>query len=406
MSAPPVPRAIVIAHRGASALLPEHTLAAYRRAVLDGADFIEPDLVVTRDGHLVARHENALSETTNVAEVLRFASRRTTKVIDGITVHDWFAEDFTLAELKELRARERIPGVRPGNTAYTDETIPTLREIIGLVRDMEAQGRRVGIYPEIKHPTFFAREGRHLDGRPIARSLGRLLVEVLVDEGFTDAQRVYVQSFELAPLLDLAREVMPRAGVAFPLIQLFGDLTPQPAGAADDGDAAFRRPWDVVAHARGEAPLAKVYGDLADALALGPDTTWADLATAPALAAMARHYAAGIGVWTTSLLPRTVTHPQAPVRTTLTGAVHPVLARARAAGLAVHAYTLRPEAPFLTRYPDGRVRSPAGEVVQLLGLGVSGVFADHPAIARRGRAVYESLAGGGTGEAAAAPTPP
>ncbi|MGE3984658.1 MAG: glycerophosphodiester phosphodiesterase family protein, partial [Dehalococcoidia bacterium] len=151
-------RPLIIAHRGASAYRPEHTLASYALAIEMGADFIEPDLVATRDGELVARHENEISGTTDVASRPEFAARRTTKQIDGVTMTGWFTEDFTLAELKTLRARERLPELRPANTAFDGEfPIPTLQEIIDLVRGVELStpGRRVGIYPETKHPTYF-----------------------------------------------------------------------------------------------------------------------------------------------------------------------------------------------------------------------------------------------------------
>ncbi|MGH8501132.1 MAG: glycerophosphodiester phosphodiesterase family protein [Gammaproteobacteria bacterium] len=157
---------IVIGHRGASGFRPEHTLSAYAVAIKQGADFIEPDLVATKDGHLIARHENDLTGTTDVSEHPEFADRQTTKMIDGVEVTGWFSEDFTLAEIKTLRARERIPDVRPQNALFDDRfEIPTLEEVIRLVERTEAMtGRKVGIYPETKHPTFFAKEGRFLDG--------------------------------------------------------------------------------------------------------------------------------------------------------------------------------------------------------------------------------------------------
>src|SRR5688500_17705578 len=142
--APKASNVIVIAHRGASGERPEHTLAAYELAIAQGADFIEPDLVPTRDGVLVARHENEISGTTDDADRAEFAGRKATKAIDGQQVTGWFTEDFTLAELKTLRAKERLPKLRPDNTAYDGKfEIPTLAEVIAL-----AQKRGVGIYPE------------------------------------------------------------------------------------------------------------------------------------------------------------------------------------------------------------------------------------------------------------------
>ena len=167
--ATPITTIQVIGHRGASALRPEHTLASYQKAIDDGADVIEPDLVSTKDGVLVARHENEISGTTNVADVAAFAGRKTTKTIDGQSVTGWFTEDFTLVELKTLRARERIPSIRPSNTVYNDQfTIPTLDEIVALARDQSTRlGRNIAIYPETKHPTYFQSIGLPLEERLI-----------------------------------------------------------------------------------------------------------------------------------------------------------------------------------------------------------------------------------------------
>jgi glycerophosphoryl diester phosphodiesterase len=163
---------LVIGHRGASGYRPEHTLAAYKLAIEMGADYIEPDLVSTQDGVLVARHENEIGATTNVESHPEFADRRETKTIDGVSITGWFTEDFTLAELKTLRAEERIPQLRPANQAFDGlEQIPTLQEVIDL-----AQEHDVGIYPETKHPTYF-------DG--ISLSLEEPLVETLNQNGYT-----------------------------------------------------------------------------------------------------------------------------------------------------------------------------------------------------------------------------
>jgi glycerophosphoryl diester phosphodiesterase len=159
---------VVIGHRGASAYRPEHTLASYRLAIAMGADFIEPDLVSTRDHELVARHENDIAATTDVAAHPEFADRRTTKVIDGVSLTGWFAEDFTLAELRTLRAKERLPELRPANTAFDGlERIPTFQEVIDLAR---SEG--VGLYPETKHPTYFDGLGLSLE-EPLVETLRR-----------------------------------------------------------------------------------------------------------------------------------------------------------------------------------------------------------------------------------------
>src|SRR3954453_15453510 len=148
---------LVIGHRGASGYRPEHTLESYRLAAHLGADYIEPDLVSTRDGVLVARHENEVSGTTDVAERPELADRRPTKTIDGAALTGWFTEDLTLAELKSLRARERIPELRPANAEYDGRfEIPTFDEVLELRAELEAGlGRTVGVYPETKHPAHF-----------------------------------------------------------------------------------------------------------------------------------------------------------------------------------------------------------------------------------------------------------
>jgi len=191
------PRILIIAHRGASGERPEHTLLSYQLAIDQGADFIEPDLVSTRDGVLVARHENEISETTDIAIHPEFAARRTTKTIDGIPTTGWFTEDFTLAELRTLRAKERLPLLRPANKAYDGQAlIPTLDEIIALAKKASAAtGRTIGIYPETKHPTYFASIGLPLEP-------GLLAALKAADWDRADAP-VFIQSFDSASLTAL-----------------------------------------------------------------------------------------------------------------------------------------------------------------------------------------------------------
>jgi len=177
--------AIVIAHRGASGYRPEHTLASYELGARMGADYIEPDLVATRDGELVCRHENEISGTTDVGERPEFAGRRARKEIDGKVYEGWFTEDFTLAELKSLRARERIPDVRPDNAAFDDLEVPTLAEVLELAAELG-----VGVYPETKHPAYHRSLGLELEPR-----LAELLRDVAVP--------VYVQSFSADSLREL-----------------------------------------------------------------------------------------------------------------------------------------------------------------------------------------------------------
>ena len=186
---------IVIAHRGASGYRPEHTLAAYELGARQGADYIEPDLVATSDGELVARHENEISGTTDVAAHPEFADRRTTKEIDGKRYEGWFTEDFTLAELKTLRARERIADVRPANAEHDGRyEIPTFAEVLEL-----AERLGVGVYPETKHPAYHRGLGLELEPR---------LVEAL--RGATVP--VFVQSFDPASLRELPHPRVQLAG--------------------------------------------------------------------------------------------------------------------------------------------------------------------------------------------------
>ena len=211
---------LLIAHRGASGERPEHTLAAYERAIDEGADFIEPDLVLTKDGILVARHENEISGTTDIADHPEFADRKTTKTIDGAAVTGWFTEDFTLAELRTLRARERLPMLRPANTRFNDlYLIPTFEEILKLVRAKEAEaGRRIGLYPETKHPSYFAGIGLPHQAPMLA---------LLEQYGYlTEADPVFIQSFEVGNLQAL------RAATRLRLIQLI-DSTASPADRPD-----------------------------------------------------------------------------------------------------------------------------------------------------------------------------
>lgn len=219
----PLSRPIVIAHRGASGERPEHTIASYTRAIEEGADVIEPDLVPTKDGVLVARHENEISGTTDVAAHPEFAARRTTKTIDGQQLTGWFTEDFTLAELKTLRAKERLPQVRPANRAYDGkEAIPTLAEIIAL-----AKAHHVAIYPETKHPTYFASIGLGTDAPLVAQ---------LKAAGWDSPDSpVFIQSFEVANLKRLSHMTHLR------LIQLV-DGEGGPADGAAPSYAAMMTP--------------------------------------------------------------------------------------------------------------------------------------------------------------------
>ena len=198
-AAPPPRKPLVIAHRGASGERPEHTLMAYRLAIAEGADFIEPDLVITSDGHLVVRHENEIGGTTDVAKHPEFANRKRSKVIDGEKLDGWFTEDFTLAELKTLRARERLPALRKASAAFDGrEPIVTYQEVIDLAKaESRRRGRVIGTYPEMKHPSYFAGIGLAVEAR---------LADALKTNGLdSPTAPVFVQCFEVEPLRTFRR---------------------------------------------------------------------------------------------------------------------------------------------------------------------------------------------------------
>jgi glycerophosphoryl diester phosphodiesterase len=243
---------LLIAHRGASGERPEHTLASYERAIDQGADFIEPDLVLTKDGVLVARHENEISGTTDVADHPEFADRKATKRIDGINMVGWFTEDFTLAELRTLRARERLPDLRPANKRFNDlYLIPTFEEILKLVRAKEAEtGRRIGLYPETKHPSYFAGIGLPHQAA---------LLDLLSRYGYqTEADPVVIQSFEVGNLKAL------RSATRLRLVQLVdGEGGPADLPGTTYADKlTVQGLTDLAAYADGLGPSA---GQLLDA---------------------------------------------------------------------------------------------------------------------------------------------
>ncbi len=328
------PEIIVIGHRGASGFRPEHTIRSYRQAILQGADFIEPDLVPTKDGRLIARHENDLTMTTDVSDRPEFADRQTTKFIDGVAFTGWFSEDFTLAEIKTLRARERIPGIRPDNTRFDDRLqVPTLEEILRLVNEFEAnRGMKIGIYPETKHPTYFQSEGKFLDCAPINMSLGKMLIDTLVNEGFTDPKRIFIQSFEFENLIELQKVIMPSAGVDLPLVQLYGDITD---GSIQPG-SNFSRPYDMIFNAANGNDLTAIYGPLASLVDITDTTGYGDLVSEEVIQSIADMYAEGIGPGKDSFLLREPLEEPvdlngdgvAQVGARLTGEIHPLLSRA------------------------------------------------------------------------------
>ncbi|WP_407985639.1 glycerophosphodiester phosphodiesterase family protein [Pontixanthobacter gangjinensis] len=312
---------LIIAHRGASAERPEHTLAAYERAIDQGADYIEPDLVVTKDGVLVSRHENEISSTTDIASREEFADRRRSKTIDGQLTAGWFAEDFTLEELRTLRAKERLPGVRSQNVRYDGlYQIPTLEEVVKLVRAKQAEtGRKIGIYPELKYPEFLLQE----EGIDMVD----LLLSELRELGVTPDDPIFIQCFEIGPLQRLNKRS------AFKLVQLVKSYD----GPADE-----------------------------------PAMSYAEMITPTGLAAIAE-YADALGAEIPLIL-----------QSDGTATMLVANAKAAGIAGGVHAWTVRPENVFLPpalRLEGGE--NAQGNSVLLNELlrraGVTGIFTDDPA---------------------------
>jgi glycerophosphoryl diester phosphodiesterase len=379
---------IVIGHRGASGERPEHTLAAYELAIAQGADFIEPDLVTTKDHVLVARHENEISSTTDVADRPEFADRQTTKVVDGAELTGWFVEDFTLTELKTLRAKERIPEVRPDNTEFDGQfEVPTLTEIIDLVKRVEAEtGKQIGIYPETKHPTFLAKEGSFLDGTPIGIDTSQILVDTLIANDFTDPNRIFLQSFEVQNLIEIQARLTAEGIGDIPLVQLYGDTT----AGADPADA-FSYPYDIRYNVAQGNDLAAIYSEAFLAAAENPlseNTLYADLDGAEILQVIREQYAEGAGPWKNNILLREALETPvdgngdgvAEITTQLTGEVTSFIEDAHAAGLQVHPYTLRQEESFLTLNADGTPQTLETEIAQMVQIGADGFFIDFPGV--------------------------
>ncbi len=336
-------RPFVIAHRGASGYVPEHTLPGYFIAIQQGADYVEPDLVITKDGALVARHENEIGGTTDVAAHPEFAARKTTKRIDGAEVTGWFTEDFTLAELKTLRARERLPDLRRANTRYDGQfEIPTFDEVLALVAAADAQRAagaraagvpppaRIGVYPETKHPSYFAGLGLHFDDR---------MLEALGRQGYSKrSDPVCIQSFEVANLRALRRRT------DLSLVQLVA-----PSG----------QPFDF-----------SLAGDSRSYLNLMDDSGLQEIA----------QYADAIGPhkWMVVQFGETPTRDTGLAR------------RARAHGLGIHVWTLRAENEFLPveLRSAGDVAAKGDlkrEIHALLDAGITGFFSDHPDLAAQAR---------------------
>lgn len=322
-------RPLVVGHRGASGYRPEHTLAAYELAARMGADYIEPDLVSTRDGILVARHENEISGTTDIASRPELADRRTTKTVDGVALTGWFTEDLTLRELRTLRAVERIPALRQENTIHDGRyQVPTFTEVLELrARLSKELGRTIGVYPELKHPTYFRTAGLPLEA-PLVRDLEKARMN---DRG----DPVFVQSFELTPLERLRTEL----GLRVPTVFLTGST-----GA----------PYDLVA--------------------AGDPRTYADLTSRRGLQSISG-FVDGLGPEKNQVIPRTADGAL--------GTPTALVRDAHRAGLTVVPYTFRAENSFL----PPALRSSADpaaygdvitEIQAFLDAGVDGVFTDQP----------------------------
>jgi glycerophosphoryl diester phosphodiesterase len=340
-AAAPRKKALLIGHRGASGYVPEHTLTSYFLAIQQGADYAEPDLVMTKDGVLVARHENEIGGTTDVATRKEFARRKTMKTIDGTSIEGWFTEDFTLAELKTLRARERIPQIRPANTRFDGQfEIPTFDEVLGLIRSADEQRAvaakklgmprpaRIGVYPETKHPTYFDECGLRMD---------RALLQTLSRHGYEGrGAPVFIQSFEVGNLQRL------RKRTKLPMVQLI-----EAAGA----------PYDFTAS--------------------GDSRTYADLIAPTGLTEVAK-YVNAIGPNKSLIIPRDASGAL--------GSPTSLVSDAHAVGLGVHPWTFRAENEFLPsnlRSSADRTQHGdlAAELAAFLATGIDGFFTDHPAIA-------------------------
>jgi glycerophosphoryl diester phosphodiesterase len=359
------PNPLVIGHRGASGYLPEHTLPSYALAIKLGADYIEPDLVSTKDGHLIARHEPNIGATTNVSTRPEFADRKTTKMVDGFPVTDWFASDFTLAEIRTLRAVQPMPE-RPQrfNGRYR---IPTLEQVIALAKRYSRRyHRRIGIYPETKHPTFHKDLGLALE-RPLVR---------ILDRAGWDRKRspVFIQSFEQSNLKQLNRMTGVR------LVQLIDANDVNPDGTLQYV-APYDRPYDWTAS--GDPELLS--------------RTFAYLTTNAGLREVAR-YADGIGPWKPYINSTEAVDingdgvvgdengdgrvDEADRRLT---APSDLVQRAHARGLLVHPYTFRNEQKRLAYDYKG---NPIDEYLRFYELGVDGLFSDFPNTAFAARELF------------------
>lgn len=344
---------LVIGHRGASGYLPEHTLESYALAIELGADYIEPDLVATRDGHLIARHEPNIINTTDVGSRPEFAGRKRKAVVDGVEEEGYFASDFTLAEIKQLRAVQAF-AERPQQFNSRFE-IPTLEEVIELAKRKSAEKRRtIGIYPETKHPTYHKDLGLPLEGR---------LVDALRKAGWNRRNApVFIQSFEQGNLKEL------RAMTPVRLVQLV-DADDVNADGTLAYNKPFDRPYDWTASGRPEL-LARTFGYFATDAGLDE----------------IRGYADGIGPWKRYIVSTAAAGLPGPGEASRT-LLPPtdLIERAHKRGLLVHTWTFRNEQ---RRLPSDYAGNPVNEYLQFYRLGIDGVFSDFPDTAVASRALH------------------
>lgn len=320
---------IIIAHRGASGYRPEHTLASYELAIEQNCDFIEPDLVMTKDGHLICRHENDITNTTNVSQKNEFLNRKTIKIIDGEKHEGWFSEDFTLSEIKTLRAIERLPQLRPQNIKYNEQfEIPTFQEVLELrARKSKEKNRNIGVYPETKHPSYFAKNNLFFDD---------VLIELLSKYSMnTKESPVFIQSFETQNLISLAKKTKVK------LIQLM----------QEEGG-----PWNNQNNY---------------------DKTYKQMASIAGLTEISK-YAYGIGPEKTMILPRNNDGKLL--------APSELINNAHNLGLKLHPWTFRVENYFLPlEFKSSKEPQNHGNLIEEIRLfqqlGIDGFFCDFPDIA-------------------------
>ncbi|MCU6435457.1 glycerophosphodiester phosphodiesterase [Undibacterium sp. Jales W-56] len=336
--ASPARKVELFAHRGASALRPEHTLASYSKAIADGADYIEPDLVSTKDGILVARHEAILDETTDVSQRAEFASKRTTKTIDGRTHTGWFCDDFTLSELKSLRAIERLPKIRPQNTFYDGMfQVLTWDEIIDFAAAESATaGRLIGLIPELKHSTYFAKAGLPLEDR---------FLKSLTEHEYTQRCPLEIQSFEVTNLKYIRGVIGKKNNIRLMQLVAEGDIRP------------------------------------ADVVAAGGDLSFGKMSSKTGLREIAR-YADVVAPPTRALIPL--------LSDGKLGKPSAIISDAHDAGLLVHTWTFRPENCFLAaNFRDGNgdnARNEIGAIAEIrhyIEAGIDGFFSDDSAVGRK-----------------------